>query len=86
MNTPERDNREAQASRVADYLETRPDGATRSEIEHACDPGSVTKLLSEMRRRLGYVITKRCGAEMTKAGTRRRTVLYVLVSRPEGHF
>ena len=33
---------------------------------------------------LGYVIAKRRGAELTKAGTRRRTMLYVLVSRPEG--
>ena len=81
---PLNDSRRAQATRVADYLDTRPDGATRSEIEHACDPGSVTKLLSEMRRGLGYVVAKRRGAELTKAGTRRRTMLYVLVSRPEG--
>jgi hypothetical protein len=47
-----KDSRAAQIQRVASFLASNP-GATRKDIDEACDTGSITKVLSEMRRR-GY--------------------------------
>lgn len=78
------DTREAQCARAADYLEPRfGDGATRRELDAACDAGCMTKVLSDMPR-LGYVLRKAWGRELCADGARlRRVRVYVLVSRPE---
>lgn len=54
--TETRDTRQAQAERVADFLESNP-GATTREIDAACDLGSATKVLSEMPT-MGYRLRK----------------------------
>lgn len=78
------DTRKAQCARVADFLETRPGGATRRELEAACDAGCTTKVISEMPR-LGYALHKGWGRERCAAGTltRSRVRVYVLLSRPD---
>jgi hypothetical protein len=78
------DTREAQCARVADFLETRPDGATRRELDAACDAGCTTKVLSDMPR-LGYTLRKGWGRERCAAGTltRSRVRVYMLLSRPD---
>ena len=77
------DTREAQCFRVADFLETRPEGATRRELDAACDAGCMTKVISEMQR-IGYVLNKKWGPERRAFGNPSRPVrVYVLVSRPD---
>ena len=78
------DTREAQCARVADFLEARPGGATRRELDAACDAGCMTKVLSEMPR-LGYALHKGWGRERCAAGMlpRSRVRVYVLLSRPD---
>lgn len=76
------DTREAQCARVADYLETRPRGATRRELDEACDAGCMTKVLSDMPR-LGYVLRKERGHELCADGAKlRRVRVYALIARP----
>ena len=53
---PQLDTRQAQAPRVADFLESHP-ASTGKEIDAACDTGCITKVLSDMPR-LGYGIGK----------------------------
>jgi hypothetical protein len=50
------DTRPAQAARVAEYLELNLN-STAKEIDAACDTGSITKVLSDMRG-LGYGIAR----------------------------
>lgn len=78
------DTREAQCARVADFLEARPSGATRRELDAACDAGCMTKVLSDMPR-MGYTLHKGWGRERCAAGalTRSRVRVYVLLSRPD---
>jgi hypothetical protein len=77
------DRREEQAARAADYMERHPEGVTTADIERECDPGSVTKLLSDMRRKLGYVIRREQGREVCASGTKqRKRWRFILVSRP----
>ncbi len=81
---PQQDTREAQARRVADYLEHHPDASAR-EIATACDPGSVTKALSDMARPggLGYGIGKGWRREPCDQGNHTRRVrTYRLLHRP----
>lgn len=66
------DSRKAQAARVARFLAATPEGATLRAIDAACDVGSVTKLISVMRRELGYRIESRRITEACSGGTRRR--------------
>ena len=77
------DTREAQCARAADFLETRPHGATRRELDAACDAGCMTKVLSDMPR-LGYVLRKGWGRERCADGSlSRRARVYELLSRPD---
>ena len=81
---PLTDTRTAQADRAADFLELHPQGATLAEIDAAADLGSPTKVLSAMRRELGFGIAH--GPDrwvMCARGGRRRCVrTYVLTHRP----
>lgn len=77
------DPRTAQAERVADYLEAHPAGATLPDLEAACDLGSASKVIADMRGPLGYGI-RRAWRRVPLAhgkGERHRRV-YVLISRP----
>ena len=78
------DTREAQAERAADFMEKHPEGVTAAEIDAAADLGCRTKVLSAMRRQLGYGIAH--GPDRVQScacGTRRRRVCtYVLTHRP----
>ena len=77
------DTREAQCARVADFLEARPGGATRRELDAACDAGCMTKVLSDMPR-LGYLMRKGWGRERCADGSlSRRARVYELLSRPD---
>lgn len=83
INKLPKDDRPGQAVRVADFMELHPEGVTTSQIKTACDPGCTTKLLSEMRKKLGYSIRKFHGAEACQGGTKQRPCdLFILVSRP----
>lgn len=81
---PPEDTHEAQAERVADFLEGKPEGATLAEIHEAADLGSPTKVLSSMRRLLGYGIAY--GPDRwvpcARGARRRRVRTYVLTHRP----
>lgn len=73
----------AQASRVADFLEPLPEGATAPEINAACDTGCVRKVISVMRNDLGYIIKLDWRWVLCVGGTKRRKRrVYILVSRP----
>jgi len=75
------DSRADQATRVADYLELHPDRTGR-EIDQACDLGSPTKVLSEMRS-LGYGLGKAWRTVPCAGGKRSRIVrTYRLLYRP----
>ncbi len=77
------DDRVGQAERTADFMEPRIEGVTVSQIKAATDPGSVTKLLSVMRKELGYVIRRQRSHEICHGGMRQRPCwLFFLVSRP----
>jgi len=76
------DPRPAQIRRTADFMERHPDGCTAPELDKECDPGSPTKVISEMKR-LGYGIAygiRRVPCRFGEAKRRRRT--YVLTHRP----
>lgn len=77
------DTRAAQIERVAAYLERNP-GATLRQIEAACDTGSVTKVLSVMRRTSnGFVIKKeRRLMPCNNWRNGRRVACYWLIARP----
>lgn len=81
---PSIDTREAQAQRAADFMEAHPEGSTLAEIDAAADLGSPTKVLSDMRRQLGYGIRR--GPPrlvMCARGTKSRRVrTYILTHRP----
>lgn len=80
---PQSDTRPAQAARVADYLELNPH-STAKEIDLACDVGSVTKVLSDMRV-MGYGIGRawRWHDVLCAGGQRSRHVrTYELLHRP----
>jgi len=78
---PIRDGHKAQACRAANYLETRP-ASTVKEIDAACDMGSGTKVLSEMRR-MGYGLARGWRWEPRPGGQLpRRVRTYTLLYRP----
>ena len=78
------DIRAEQVFRCADFLESCGiAGATIPEINTACDPGCTTKVLSVMRRDLGYVIRRERITVVCASGTSRRgRYRFILVSRP----
>ncbi len=77
------DDRPAQALRVADYLERKPD-STAKEIDAACDTGCITKVLSDMQKpEMGYGLGKGWRIEPCDHGSRSRQVrTYRLLYRP----
>jgi hypothetical protein len=81
---PLTDTREAQAARAADFMELHPEGSTLAEIDAAADLGSPTKVLSDMRRELGYGVAY--GPDRwvmcARGGRRRHVRTYVLTHRP----
>jgi len=84
VTAPAIDTREAQAERVAAYLERHPEGATLAELDTACDLGSRTKVLSAMARELGYGIARGPARRVLCVnGTRMRWVhTYRMTHRP----
>ncbi len=77
------DDRPGQILRVADFMEQHPEGVTIPQIDAACDTGSTTKLVSDMRKKMGYLIR----AERIKVPCVNDTKLrprnkYILLSRP----
>lgn len=82
-NSQASDSRAAQIERVTAFLERTP-GATLRQIEAACDTGSVTKVLSVMRR-LGFVFRREWHRGIHPNGcVTRRLARFWLVARPEG--
>jgi len=76
------DTRPDQAARVADFLELYP-YSTLKEIDAACDTGSASKVISDMRP-LGYGIARQRRAVSCVGGLRSRTVqTYALINRPD---
>lgn len=83
---PQRDNRAAQAERVADYLEQHPH-ATQKEIDAVCDTGCISKVLSDMPRGdlagMGYGLAYGRRTVPCASGSRTRQVrTYALLHRP----
>lgn len=81
---PLADTRAAQAVRAADFMAAYPEGAPLAEINAAADLGSPTKVLSVMRRELGYGICR--GPDRwvvcARGDKRRRVQTLVLTHRP----
>lgn len=79
------DTHPAQAERAADYMALHPEGSTLAEIDAAADLGSPTKVLSAMRRELGYGIARGPDRWVTcaRGGRRRQVRTYVLTHRPQ---
>ena len=79
---PRLDTRTAQAERVADYLEQNP-ASTAKEIDAACDTGCISKVLSAMKKELGYGISTGWRPVPCVAGSLiRRVRTYTLLHRP----
>ena len=79
---PQLDTHNAQADRVADYLEQHP-GSTAKEIDAACDTGCISKVLSAMAKDLGYGINPGSRYIPCVAGSlTRRVRTYTLTHRP----
>ena len=75
------DDRPAQATRVANYLELHPK-STAKEIDRACDVGCISKVLSDMPR-MGYGLAKDWRNVSCAGGKRTRDVrIYSLAYRP----
>lgn len=78
------DTRLNQAARTADLMELNPAGVTVKQINEACDPGSATKLISVMRREMGYSIKSIHTNTACNWDTKsRRTTFYILLARPQ---
>ena len=82
MSPAPEDTCREQSFRLADYLALHPE-STGSELAAACDLGSVTKVLSAMRRELGFGIRRGWRWVTCARGTKRRQVrTYTLLHRP----
>lgn len=77
------DSRGAQIERVALFLERNP-GATLTQIERACDTGSVTKVISVMQRpEVGFVLRREWRLiQCNKGRNTRKVAHYWIVARP----
>ncbi|MFN4352485.1 MAG: hypothetical protein ACK4F6_16915 [Hylemonella sp.] len=87
MNKPAKpliDHRPDQAERAAAFLELKPE-STAKEIDAATDCGCITKLLSEMEKRMGYGIGKGWRYVACISGARRRVRTYSLLYRPSAY-
>jgi len=79
---PQLDTRHAQAARVADYLEKYP-ASTQKEIDAVCDTGCISKVLSAMKKELGYgIATDRRPVPCVSGKSFRRVRIYTLTHRP----
>lgn len=78
------DTHEAQAERVADFLEVQPAAYfSAAELATACDLGCASKVLSAMVRELGYGLRKDWRRLQCAFGSRTRRVrVYALAHRP----
>ncbi|MBP8019400.1 MAG: hypothetical protein KAY82_05135 [Hylemonella sp.] len=82
---PQLDTRQAQAERVADYLEQHPD-STLKEIDAACDTGCISRVLSAMTKELGYGIKPGWRYVPCVSGSlKRRVRTYALLHRPSAN-
>jgi hypothetical protein len=78
------DDRKGQALRAAAYMECRPEGVTVPELQNAIDCGSASKLLSVMKREMGYTFKRVLFNEVCAGGLKKRKRRrYVLLSRPD---
>ena len=79
---PQLDTHTAQAERVADFLAQHP-GSTSKEIDAECDTGCISKVLSAMKKELGYGIGIGRRPVPCVSGSRfRRVRTYTLTHRP----
>lgn len=79
---PQLDTRNAQAERVADYLEQHP-CSTLKEIDAACDTGCISKVLSAMKKELHYgILIGRGHVPCVSGSLFRRVRTYTLTHRP----
>lgn len=79
---PVLDTHPEQAKRVADYLEAHP-ASSAKKIDAACDTGCITKVLSAMRKELGYRLSHSTDLALCANGAKSRYVrLYTLLARP----
>lgn len=79
---PQYDTRDAQAARVADYLEQHH-ASTQKEIDAVCDTGCISRVLSAMKNELGYGIQTGRRLVLCASGSRTRSVrTYTLTRRP----
>ena len=78
---PQADTRQAQAARVADYLEQHA-ASTQKEIDTVSDTGCISKVLSDMPR-LDYGLSKGWREVPCAGGSHTRQVrTYTLIHRP----
>lgn len=79
---PQFDTHNAQAERVANYLEQHPESIAK-EIDAVCDTGCISKVLSAMANELGYGIGHGWRYIPCVAGSlTRRVRTYTLLHRP----
>jgi len=79
---PQLDTHNAQAERVATYLEQHPK-STAKEIDAVCDTGCISKVLSAMKNELGFGIEAGTRRVPCVAGSlTRRVRTYTLLHRP----
>lgn len=82
---PQLDTHNAQADRVATYLEQHPK-STAKEIDAVCDTGCISKVLSAMKKELGYGIEAGTRCVPCVAGSlTRRVRTYTLLHRPSAN-
>lgn len=76
------DNRTGQIKRTVASMLAHPEGVSVVQLKAETDAGSVTKVLSEMRR-IGFGIRKQLRHETCLGGTKqRRTWRFFLASHP----
>jgi hypothetical protein len=78
-----KDSRAAQIKRVASFLASTP-GASLKDIDAACDTGSATKVLSEMRRR-GYLLRREMRPVICDSGTHARLIAHYWLTEWPAH-
>ncbi len=79
---PKLDTHKGQADRVVPLLLAAPD-STAAEINALADCGCISKVLSAMEKKFGYVFKKGWRYIKTAGGTSRRVRTYAIAYRPE---
>ena len=83
VHTMAPDPRPAQAERAADFMALHREGVTLAELDSACDLGSASKVIAEMRGPLGYGIRRGWRLVPCAYGSApRRRRIYILTSWP----